>query len=113
MLADDTARDLWHGVNSKPARRILRELWPNVRRNRRPEAHSHGKTNKMMASTINEQIRNVVMDAVLFCDESIAAPRDGAVATALTSTPQDVLQDRRSSNPRQFLPWEQHLLARA
>jgi len=79
MLADDTTRDLWHGVNSKPARRILRELWPNVRRNRRPEAHLHGKTNKMMASTINEQIRNVVMDAVLFCDESIAAPRDGAV----------------------------------
>lgn len=31
-LADDTTRDIWNGVNSKAARRILRELWPNVRR---------------------------------------------------------------------------------
>ena len=31
-LADDTTRDIWNGVNSKGARRIPRELWPNVRR---------------------------------------------------------------------------------
>lgn len=32
-LADDTTRDIWNGVNSKAARRIPQELWPNVRRN--------------------------------------------------------------------------------
>jgi proteic killer suppression protein len=31
-LADDTTRDIWNGVNSKAARRIPRELWPNLRR---------------------------------------------------------------------------------
>ena len=31
-LADDTTRDIWNGVNSKGARRIPGELWPNVRR---------------------------------------------------------------------------------
>ncbi len=31
-LADDTTRDIWNGVNNKAARRIPRELWPNVRR---------------------------------------------------------------------------------
>ena len=31
-LADDTTRDIWNGVNSKAARRIPRQLWPNVRR---------------------------------------------------------------------------------
>ena len=31
-LADDTTRDIWNGINSKAARRIPRELWPNVRR---------------------------------------------------------------------------------
>jgi toxin HigB-1 len=31
-LADDTTRDIWNGVNSKAARRIPHELWPNVRR---------------------------------------------------------------------------------
>ena len=31
-LEDDTTRDIWNGVNSKAARRIPRELWPNVRR---------------------------------------------------------------------------------
>ena len=31
-LADDTTQDIWNGVNSKAARRIPRELWPNVRR---------------------------------------------------------------------------------
>ena len=31
-LGDDTTRDIWNGVNSKAARRIPRELWPNVRR---------------------------------------------------------------------------------
>jgi proteic killer suppression protein len=31
-LAGDTTRDIWNGVNSKAARRIPRELWPNVRR---------------------------------------------------------------------------------
>jgi proteic killer suppression protein len=31
-LADDTTRDIWNGVNSKAARRIPQELWPNVRR---------------------------------------------------------------------------------
>lgn len=31
-LADNTTRDIWNGINSKAARRIPRELWPNVRR---------------------------------------------------------------------------------
>ena len=31
-LADDATRDIWNGVNSKAARRIGRDLWPNVRR---------------------------------------------------------------------------------
>jgi proteic killer suppression protein len=31
-LADDTTRDIWNGVNSKAARRVPRDLWPNVRR---------------------------------------------------------------------------------
>ena len=31
-LADDTTRDIWNGVDSRAARRIPRELWPNVRR---------------------------------------------------------------------------------
>ena len=31
-LADDTTRDIWNGINSKAARRIPHELWPNVRR---------------------------------------------------------------------------------
>jgi addiction module HigA family antidote len=31
-FADETTRDIWNGVNSKAARRIPRELWPNVRR---------------------------------------------------------------------------------
>ena len=31
-FADDTTRDIWNGVNSRPARRIPRELWPAVRR---------------------------------------------------------------------------------
>jgi proteic killer suppression protein len=31
-LADDATRDIWNGVNSKAARRIPRELWPNIRR---------------------------------------------------------------------------------
>ena len=31
-FADETTRDIWNGVNSKAARRIARELWPNVRR---------------------------------------------------------------------------------
>jgi proteic killer suppression protein len=31
-LADDTTRDIWNGVNSKAARRLPRELRPNVRR---------------------------------------------------------------------------------
>ena len=31
-LADDTTRNIWNGVNSKAARRIPRELWPNIRR---------------------------------------------------------------------------------
>ena len=30
--ADVTTRDIWNGVNSKAARRIPRQLWPNVRR---------------------------------------------------------------------------------
>lgn len=29
-FADDTTRDIWNGVNSRPARRIPRELWPIV-----------------------------------------------------------------------------------
>lgn len=31
-FVDETTRDIWNGVNSKAARRIPRELWPNVRR---------------------------------------------------------------------------------
>ena len=31
-LADDTTRDVWNGVDSKPARRIPRALWPVIRR---------------------------------------------------------------------------------
>jgi proteic killer suppression protein len=31
-FADDTTRDVWNGVNTKPARRIPRDLWPIVRR---------------------------------------------------------------------------------
>ena len=30
--ADDSTRDVWHGVNSKAARRIPKALWPVVRR---------------------------------------------------------------------------------
>ena len=29
-FADDTTRDIWNGVNSRPARRIPRDLWPVV-----------------------------------------------------------------------------------
>ncbi len=32
MFADDTTRDVWNGVNSRPARRIPRDLWPVVLR---------------------------------------------------------------------------------
>ena len=31
-FADDSTRDVWHGVNSKAARRIPKALWPVVRR---------------------------------------------------------------------------------
>jgi proteic killer suppression protein len=31
-FADETTRDIWNGTNSKAARRIPREPWPNVRR---------------------------------------------------------------------------------
>lgn len=31
-FADDTTRDIWHGVNGKAARRIPKALWPVVRR---------------------------------------------------------------------------------
>ncbi len=31
-FADRTTRDIWNGVNSKPARSIPRPLWPVVRR---------------------------------------------------------------------------------
>jgi toxin HigB-1 len=31
-FADETTQDIWNGTNSKAARRIPRELWPNVRR---------------------------------------------------------------------------------
>ena len=31
-LADDTARDIWNGVNSKAARRIPRDLWSIIQR---------------------------------------------------------------------------------
>jgi len=31
-FADETTRAIWNGVNSKAARRIPRQLWPNVRR---------------------------------------------------------------------------------
>jgi toxin HigB-1 len=30
-FADETTRDIWNGVYSKAARRIPRQLWPNVR----------------------------------------------------------------------------------
>jgi len=31
-FADDSTRDIWHGVNSKSARRIPKALWPVIRR---------------------------------------------------------------------------------
>ena len=31
-FADETTRDIWHGVNSTAARRIPKALWPVVRR---------------------------------------------------------------------------------
>ncbi len=31
-FADETARDIWNGVNSRAARRIPQPLWPVVRR---------------------------------------------------------------------------------
>jgi proteic killer suppression protein len=31
-FADEATQDIWNGTNSKAARRIPRELWPNVRR---------------------------------------------------------------------------------
>lgn len=31
-LGDDATRDIWNGVNSRAARRIPRESWPNVHR---------------------------------------------------------------------------------
>ena len=31
-FADDATRDIWNGVNSKAARRLLRALWPVIRR---------------------------------------------------------------------------------
>ena len=31
-FADETTQDIWNGTHSKAARRIARELWPNVRR---------------------------------------------------------------------------------
>ena len=31
-FVDDATRDIWHGVNSKAARRIPKALWPVVRR---------------------------------------------------------------------------------
>ena len=31
-FADDLTRDIWHGVNSKAARRIPKALWPVIRR---------------------------------------------------------------------------------
>ena len=31
-FADDSTRDVWHGVNSKAARRVPKALWPVVRR---------------------------------------------------------------------------------
>lgn len=31
-FADQATRDIWHGVNSKAARRIPKALWPVVRR---------------------------------------------------------------------------------
>ena len=31
-FADDSTRDIWHGVNSKAARRIPKALWPVIRR---------------------------------------------------------------------------------
>jgi proteic killer suppression protein len=31
-IADATTRDIWNGVNSHPARRVPRALWPVIRR---------------------------------------------------------------------------------
>jgi proteic killer suppression protein len=31
-FADNATRDIWHGVNSKAARRLPRALWPVIRR---------------------------------------------------------------------------------
>jgi proteic killer suppression protein len=31
-LGEEATRDIWHGVSSKAARRIPRDLWPVVRR---------------------------------------------------------------------------------
>ena len=31
-FADDAARDIWNGVNSKAARRLPRAIWPVIRR---------------------------------------------------------------------------------
>jgi toxin HigB-1 len=31
-FADHATRDIWHGVNSKAARRLPRALWPVIRR---------------------------------------------------------------------------------
>ncbi len=31
-FADDTTRDIWNGVNSKAARRVLRTIWSVIRR---------------------------------------------------------------------------------
>jgi len=31
-FGDDSTRDVWHGVNSRAARRIPKALWPVVRR---------------------------------------------------------------------------------
>jgi plasmid maintenance system killer protein len=48
-LAGDTTRDIWNGVNSKAARRIPRELWPNVR----------CKLDQIDAVRVNDQYRIV------------------------------------------------------
>jgi proteic killer suppression protein len=32
LLADDTTKDIWNGVNSKAARRIPRAIWPVIQR---------------------------------------------------------------------------------
>jgi proteic killer suppression protein len=31
-FGDQTTEDIWHSLNSKAARRIPRELWPNIQR---------------------------------------------------------------------------------